>query len=261
MMKPLFYKLAMPLSILAWVFASVNANAATCATSASSLYGWYAMLVSGTTGNVSAKYLVGAILFDGVSQLTGNNVYGSGSDSTVTGTYALNADCTLTIQMNIGSTAQVYTVAMKTSNEAVGIEVDSSAVATIDLQAQYATYTPGLNFTNSSANGLFTGVCYGAAGATSDVNIASFSNGSVSGTDPYNNGGSGGSLQVANNPYTGTYTVNSDGTFSGTVSVDGYSFAFYGVIANGGTELEYFYTDVASGTLPGAAFEGCVDKL
>ena len=259
-MKALFHKFALPGIIVAWFFAPAGAQAATCATSAASLHGWYAMLVTGTTLNVGAKYLAGAILFDGGSGLTGNNVYGTGgSDSAVTGTYALNADCTLTISKIIGSSAaQVYSVAIKTSNEAVGIEVDSSAVATIDLQAQYATYTPGLNFTNSSANVLFTGACYGAAAATSDLNIATFANGAVSGTDPFNNGGS---FVSANNPYTGTYTVNSDGTFSGTVSVDGASFDFYGVIANGGTELEYFYTDVASGTLPGAAFEGCVDKL
>jgi hypothetical protein len=225
------------------------------------VHGWYGMLVTGTTLDAGAKYLVGAILFDGVSGVTGNNVYGGGGfDGAVTGTYAANSDCTLTISMTIGSTAaQVYTVAVKTSNEAVGIEVDSSAVATIDLQAQYATYTPGLNFTASSANGVFTGACYGAAAVATDLNIATFSNGTVNGTDPSNDSGS---FLAANNPYTGTYTVNSDGTFSGAVSVDGGTYDFFGVIANGGAELEYFYTPVIPpNNLPGAAVEACVTKL
>ena len=257
-MKALFHRFLLPGMFLAWLFSAANAHAA-CATSAASLHGWYAMQVSGTTLNVGAKFLVGAILFDGVSGLTGNNVYGSEIDSAVTGTYAVNTDCTLTISMTIGSSApQVYTVAIEQSNEAVGIEVDSSAVATIDLQAQYATYTPGLNFTSSSANGEFTGACYGAAAAMSELHIATLSNGSVSGNGPINDSGS---FVAANNPYTGTYTVNSDGTFSGNVNINGLSYDFYGVIANGGAELEYFYTSVASGSLPGAAFEVCVDKL
>jgi hypothetical protein len=267
-MNSLFRKFALPGMILAWVFSPPNAHAA-CATSTASLHGWYAMLVNGTTlgANVGPKLLAGALLFDGVSTVSGNNVYASqGVDSTVAGTYALNTDCTLTITMTIGSTpAQVYSVAIKTSNEAVGIEIDTSAVATIDLQAQYATYTTGLNFTSTSANGLFTGACYGAsaygaatngpASVQSDLNIVTFSNGSLSGTDPSQ--GNGTVMAVANHYYSGTYTVNTDGTLSGTVTVDGDSYNFYGVIASGGAELEYFFTN---GT-PGPALESCVLKL
>jgi hypothetical protein len=258
-MKPLLHKVAVPSILLAWFLAPASAHAAPCPTSTQSLHGWYGLLVSGTTINVGPKYLAGAILFDGAGSLQGSNIYGSaGADNAVTGTYAVNADCTLTLTMTIGSTAaQVYTVALKTSNEAVGIEVDSSAVATIDLQAQYATYTSGLNFNIGSANGLFTGVCYGPAAASSDLNIVTFANGTLTGTDPYNNGGS---YQVSNNPYSGTYTVNSDGTFSGTLVVDGTSFDYYGVISNGGAEVEYFYTYVSAGA-PSDAFESCVAKL
>jgi hypothetical protein len=139
------------------------------------------MLVSGTTTNVGQKYLAGAVLFDGAGGLTAQNVYGSGgTNQAATGTYVLNTDCTLTLSITIGSGAvQLYTVAVTSQNEALGIEVDSSAVATIDLTAQYATYTSGLNFNNSSANGLFVGVCYGPASSSSDLNIVTFTNGTT----------------------------------------------------------------------------------
>ena len=271
-MKSLFHKFAMPGLILAWFFSPANANAA-CATSAASLHGGYGMLVTGTTLNASSaanfggKFLAGAVQFDGVGNVSGTHVYSDyGVVSAVTGTYAVNTDCTLTISMTIGSgAAQVYTVAIKTSNEAVGIEVDNSAVATIDLQAQYTASTAATSFTNGSANGLFTGACYGAAGyaaasngaasVQTDLNIATFSNGTLSGTNP--NQGPIGSIALANVPYTGNYTVNSDGTFSGTAFEGAEKYDFYGVIANGGTELLYFYTSGA----PAPAVESCVLKL
>jgi hypothetical protein len=260
MIKPI-RKLASALLVLAWFLHPAGAQAATpaaCTTSLASLNGWYAMLVSGTTlGTYTGKYLAGALFFNGAGGITADNVYGSsGSDSTATGSYVLNGDCTLTLTLDIGtSPAQVYTVAVRhSSNEAVGIEVDASAVATIDLQAQYASYVTGLNFTDASANGTFAASCYGAIATSSDLNLATFSNGTVSGTDPYDNGGF---FVVADNPYTGTYSVNSDGTLAGTATVDGTTFDFFGVISNSGSELEYFYTNVA-GNVATNAFASCV---
>jgi hypothetical protein len=53
--------------------------------------------------------------------------------------------------------------------------------------------------------------------------------------------------------------VNPDGTFSGSLTVDSTSFDYFGVISNGGTEVQYFYTYVSNGA-PTDAFNGCVAK-
>ena len=60
-------------------------------------------------------------------------------------------------------------------------------------------------------------------------------NGNQTGVDPYDNGSYG------DNPYTGTYTVNSDGTFSGGFSGAYSLYTLTGVIDNGGSEIEYTY--------------------
>jgi hypothetical protein len=114
-----------------------------------------------------------------------------------------------------------------------------------------------LNFTNSSLNGTFAASCIGPATQQSDLNLVTFSNGSLAGTDPYNNDGS---AQTSNDPYTGTYTINSDGTFSGSLVVAGTPFDYYGVISNSGAKVEYIYSAVSNGT-PTAAFASCTGKL
>lgn len=243
-------------SVITLTVNPATSNAA-CPTTLASLDGWYGLLVSGaTTGAAPApKYLAGALLFNGTGGVAGNNVYsGAGLDSAATGSYVVNADCTLTVTLNIGSApAQTYTVGITTNNEAVGIETDGSAVATIDLQAQYSTVTTGLNFTNSSLNGTYAVSCLGPQGAESDLNLVTFSNGTLSGTDPYNNGGS---FATSNVPYTGSYAVNSDGSFSGSLTVLATNFDFYGVLSNSGTEVEYIYSGVSNGAAT-AAFASC----
>ena len=228
-----------------------------CPTTLGSLNGWYGVLVQGSTTGASpaAKYLTGALLFNGAGGISGSNIYsGAGAGQPATGSYVVNADCSLTINLTVGtSAAQVYTVGITAGNEAVGIETDGSAVATIDLQAQYATVTTGLNFTSSSLNGTYATSCYGPQGSYSDLNLVTFSNGTLSGTDPYNNNGSSAGANV---PYTGTYTVNTDGTFSGALTVEGTPFDFYGVISAGGKEVEYIYSAVSNG-VPTAAFSAC----
>lgn len=259
-------KQAMPVLVLAGFLAPAIGHAAAatgptaCAATLSSLNGWYGLLVSGATAGSTPtpKYLTGALLFNGAGAISGNNIYsGAGIDSAATGSYAVNTDCTVSINLSIGGVAQAYTVAITQSNEAVGLETDSTAVARIDLQAQYSTVTTGLNFTNSSLNGTFAASCAGPIGAYSDLNVVSFSNGTLAGTDPYNNGGS---VAVANNPYTGTYKVNTDGTFVGSISVDGTPFVVNGVISNSGTKIEYVYSGVTNGQTT-AAFASCTGKL
>jgi hypothetical protein len=237
---------------LAFFLTPVASQAASsCAATAASLKGWYGLLVAGqtTAAQPVAIFESGAVLFDGVSSLSGSNIYGStGSHNSLSGTYSVNSDCTLTISATVGTVASTYTVAIKATGEAVGIETDAAAVSTISLKPQYATYTTGLNFTTSSLNGTFAASCGGFVGAYSDVNLVVFNNGTLTGTDPYNNDGS---YLAANNPYSGSYTVNSDGTFKGTLTVSGTQFNYYGVISTSNTVVQYFYT-TATNTPVGA---------
>jgi hypothetical protein len=234
-------------ALLALAFlAPVASHAAACTVTAASLKGWYGLLVAGqtTASTPVAKFQSGAVLFDGVSSLSGSNIYGSaGSRSSLSGTYSVNSDCTITISATVGGVTTSYTVALKATGEAVGIETDAAAVSTISLKPQYATYTTGLNFTTSSLNGTFAASCGGFVGAYSDLNLVVFNNGSLSGTDPYNNDGS---FLAANNPYSGTYTVNSDGTFAGSLTVGGTPFNYYGVITTSNTVVEYFYVNASN---------------
>ena len=245
---------------LAWFLSPTAADAATaCGTSAASLNGWYAMLITG--GNVSAgtpKYQVGAILFNGAGGLSGSHVYASnGAVSAATGTYVQNADCSFTVFLTVGSTLSTYTVAIKTGGEAVGIEVDATSVANISFKPQYATVTTGLNFTAASANGSWAASCSGPLSSSSDLNLVTFANGSISGTDPFNNAGT---FVSSNVPYTGTYTLNTDGTFAGALVVEGTNFDYYGVLGTSNTEIEYIYENVANGA-PTTAFAACVGGL
>jgi hypothetical protein len=261
-MTALLRKFALPCLVVGWSLAPAGAEAATCPATLASLNGWYGMLVSGASfgTNAGPKYLAGALLFNGSGSATATNVYsGAGVDSAATGTYLVNStDCTVTLTLTVGSaTPQVFTIGIKQTGEAVGIEVDANGVATIDLQPQYATPTTALNFTNSSLNGTYAASCIGPASQQSDLNLVTFSNGSLAGTDPYNNGGA---AQTSNDPYTGTYTINTDGTFSGSLVVAGTPFDYYGVISNAGAKVEYIYSAVTNGT-PTAAFASCTGKL
>jgi hypothetical protein len=189
-------------------------------------------------------------------------------DNSATGTYGVNGDCTLTITLyltnpatSVTAAAQTYTVGVRqTTNEAVGIETDASAVATIDLQAQYASASTGPSYTTiGSINGTFAASCLGndAGTTTSDLNLQTFLNGNVTGTDPYNNGGNSGSGVIATN-FTATYGVNTDGTFVGVATVFGSPYTMYGVVANSGNKVDYFYAPGAVGNNLGTGIESCV---
>jgi hypothetical protein len=124
-------------------------------------------------------------------------------------------------------------------------------VATITLKPQG---TAGLNFTSASLNGTYAASCAGDLGAYTDLNLAVFNNGTVSGTDPYNNDGT---FAVDSIPYTGTYSVNPDGTFAGSLVVSGTSFDYYGVISNANSQIQYIYEN-ESGRAATTAFSACV---
>jgi hypothetical protein len=259
-MTTLFRKFAAASLVLAWFFLPSIGNAAACTTSLASLNGWYALLVSGTNAaGTTNEYLTGAVLFDGAGNLSGSNIYsGTGTVSAITGTYSLNTDCSLTLTTMIGAAAQAFTVGVRSStNEAVGVEVDAGAVATIDLQAQYSTYTPGLNFTGSSANGTFAANCINFLTNASVLNLVTFANGTIAGTAAYNDGGS--TIATANSSYSGTYSVNSDGTFVGSVVIQGTPLGVYGVLSNVNSEIEYIYTTTSGNVIsPYAACTGAL---
>jgi hypothetical protein len=204
------------------------------------LSGYYGMLVGGnaTNGLGGGRYLSGSVYFNGAGSLTATNLQGGINtqygNTSATGTYVSNGDGTVTITMNlVGQTApQTYIVGVSEGgNEAVGIETDGLAAATIDLQSQLVAN--GSSYSNASLNGTYAATC---AGGEVDLNYVTFDgNGNQTGVDPYDNGNYG------DNPYTGTYSVNSDGTFSGGF-VDAYAgYTLTGVIDNATSEIEYTY--------------------
>jgi hypothetical protein len=207
-----------------------------------SLAGHYGFVVGGTAQSGGGdKFLSGSIYFDGAGGLTANNVNGGINqqygNTSVTGSYSVNPDNTISMTMNLANPAssQTYVVGVSESgNEAMGIESDNSAIATIDLQNQlWPSNTPP--YSNASLSGTYSASC---SGVEVDLNYVIFDgNGNITaGVDAYDDGSYG------DNPYTGTYTVKSDGTFSGTFPGPIYDiFTMTGVIDNVTAEIEYTY--------------------
>jgi hypothetical protein len=235
------FALVLTLLIFGGLVPRVSAQS-TCPGGAS-LSGWYGMLVGSYSGT-GGKYLVGALNFDGACGITGTNTYGGNdgniAQASVTGSYGANADGTMGITLNLAgqTTPQTYIVGVSQSgNEAVGIETDGTS-GIIDLQAQLIS--PSGGYSNASLNGTYAIACIGGG---VDLNFQSFDgNGNITGVDSeQNNGG-----VTTNTPYTGTYTVNSDGTFLGNVIFNGFPVPFYGVVDNGNNEVEFIYKDYNS---------------
>jgi hypothetical protein len=207
-----------------------------------SLAGYYGFVVGGNAqSGGGGKYLSGSIYLNGAGGLTGNSVNGGINEqygnTSVTGSYSVNPDNTISVTMNLANqtTAQTYVVGVSESgNEAIGIENDNTAIATIDLQNQlWPSSTPP--YSNASLNGTYAASC---SGAEVDLNYVTFDgNGNITaGVDAFYDGWYG------DNPYTGTYTVNGDGTFSGNFPGPIYDiFTMTGVLDNGTAEIEYTY--------------------
>jgi hypothetical protein len=246
------------LTALGGLLAAGHASAATaCATDLTSLNGAYATLITGgSLSKGTAKYQTGVAVFDGAGNVSGSNAYGAaGAHSSISGTYLQNADCTYTVDFTNGVLSPAaFTIALDDSGQASGIEVDASAVANIYLKPQSATPGAAVSLSSSSLNGTYALTCSGPLSGSSDVNLVTFNNGSLSGTDPYNNSGT---FATSNVPYTGTYSVNSDGTFKGSLVVTGTTFFFYGAVVPATNELMYVYEDSGSGK-PIDSFAGCL---
>ncbi len=207
-----------------------------------SLAGYYGFVVGGNAqSGGGGAYLSGSIYLDGAGGLTGNNVNGGINEqygnTSVTGSYSVNPDNTISVTMNLANqtTAQTYVVGVSESgNEAIGIESDSTAIATIDLQNQlWPSSTPP--YSNASLSGTYAASC---SGAEVDLNYVTFDgNGNITaGVDAFYDGWYG------DNPYTGTYTVNGDGSFSGNFPGPIYDiFTMTGVLDNATAEIEYTY--------------------
>jgi hypothetical protein len=227
---------------------SVFCNAATC-TGGSSLSGWYGMLVNGT-----GKYLAGAVYLDGNCNISGSNISGGSggqyATTSVTGTYGENSDGTFNVTLNLAgqSAAQTYTIGVSESGyKARGVESDGTVAATIDLQSQLTSLTSG--YSTASLTGTYAASCLNATVA--HLNYVTFDGkGDVTGLDEYDTG------TVGSSPYSGSYSVNSDGTFSGSLVGNYSAYSFNGVIDNGVSEIEYIYNDSGSG-----AVLGCAGKL
>ena len=209
---------------------------------AANFAGYYGFVVGGTAqSGGGGKYLSGSLYFDGSGHLSGNNINGGMNEqygnTSVTGSYSVNPDHTVSITMNLANetTAQTYVVGLsETGNEAIGIESDGSAFAMLDMQNQlWPSNTPP--YSDASLSGTYVASC---SGAEVDLNYVTFDgHGNITaGVDAYDDGWYG------DNPYTGTYTVNGDGTFSGTFPGPIYDiFTMTGVIDNGTAEIEYTY--------------------
>jgi hypothetical protein len=219
------------------------------------LQGYYGLLIAGEAqSGTGQKYLTGSAYFNGgtisVTNLSGGSSGGQGktySTTTATGTYSVNSNNTLNITLNIpGQAAQTYVVGVaEAGSEALGVESDGTAIATIDLQAQ--VQLPATKYTTASLNGTYSASC---AGSEYDLNYVTFAgNGTLSGVDDYYNG------SYAGSPYTGNYTVNSDGTFSATFNGSYDVFTLYGVIENSTSELEFSYLETGVGGVVGCTGE------
>jgi len=234
---------------------STEAVADTCS-AANYLSGTYGLLVGGNslaTNAPGGKYLTGALAFNSTSctiygaNITGGN-NGASTTQIVTGTYALNTDGTVTIFLYPAdqSPTQVYIVGVSLTNwEAVGIETDGTAAATIDLTPQVWLKQPSPIYTNGSLVGRFAVVCNGLASYKDDLNYVYFNGqGKLAGRNPYDYDGSIGDL-----PYNGSYSVAQDGTFSGILFANYSEYTFHGVIDAKGAEVKYIYNRAGFGNI------------
>jgi hypothetical protein len=201
------------------------------------LYGSYGFRVT------AGQFITGTLNFNGECGLAGVNTYvgqdGGVVDLGLTGTYSVNADGTVVISMTIGqeTTPQMYVVALsKVGPGAVGIGINGTP-GQIELVSQNNYWFS--RYDNASLRGSFAVLCKVNGG----LNYVTFDGkGGLTGVDPvYSNG------VEASNPYTGSYSVNTDGTFSGSLNGSFSEYTFYGAIENSGNQIVYMYDNASFG--------------
>lgn len=237
---------------------------AACSTSAMS--GRYGLKVIGGTQSNVGKFLTGTLTFNGACGVTGDVSIGENNSVTdyasITGSYNLNADNTFAISLTLPneSSPETYVVSyVPPTGEALGIETDSSASATITLKPQVfpaGSSTPA--YTNASLKGSWTAECAAPLLGETDLNIISF-DGSTSNYGVFGNT-TGTNYTNGLAPYTvgsfsGLYAVLSDGSFGGSLTLYGNEpFGFTGSIDSNGNELQYVVVTTAG------VIDSCVAK-
>ncbi len=242
---------------------------ATC-TGGSTLTGYYGMEINGQTPTGDGKFLNGVVYFNGSCALQVTATIGENqtvnSFATFLGTYNTNPDGTIAITFTPPGAAapETYDVGFTpVFNEALGVETDSSATASIDLKAQNYPASGNHNvYNNASLKGKWASTCSGGAGNTSvsDANIISFDGsysfegayGNVTGIDDSND-----FYAFVPGGVAGPYGVNSNGTFGGYAVVGTVTVGFSGVIDNNLNEIQYNLSTAGSN---GYDYESCIAK-
>jgi hypothetical protein len=262
MTKQLFWRVLLAAGSLGLWFDATPARAATC-TGGAALSGSYGMQVSGTVPGAEGKFLNGEVYFNGACGLTGSVTIGETNSVTsfanISGSYNANADGSITVTLAIPGNPNPETYDIGVSGvfkEGLGIETDSSAVASIDLKPQSYPFTGvHLFYNNASLKGTWAASCGGGGSLYSDLNYFTFDGAGniINGTDHYNNAG-GFAIQT----YIGYYGVNYTGTFGGYVVLSGGSeFGFSGVIDNNYNEIQFVYSTAGA---TGADIVACIAK-
>jgi hypothetical protein len=231
-------------------FGLISASDARAAcTGGSSLKGRFSLLVAGGTTAGASKYIDGTMTFDGACGITGFVSVGENGTANnfigVSGSYTTNSDNTLSLSLALPNGNETYDVGVTPIfGEALGIETDGTAYATIDLKPQVAPVVnaaPVTNYSNATIKGNWAALCTAATGQVDllYVSIDGASNyqgvfGTITGTEHIYVSGP----QVLS--ALGHYAVLSDGTFGGSLAVGGaYPFGFTGSVTNNGNEIQY----------------------
>ncbi len=210
-----FMTIALALSVQAATFSNA------------SLKGGYSFLTNLWTANVSTNQfaMVGVMTFDGAGNVTGSytqNSAGSVTAGTLGGTYTVNSNGTGAIDLTAGLTAQF---AITLHSTAGGVADGVQLLQTNDSNNEVISGTALLQSSNAgtySVASLKGNFAFQGNQWTADVNEAQSStigvfkfdgNGNFKGSETTMYDG-----ELSSGPFSGTYTVNSDGTgiLSGT---------------------------------------------
>jgi hypothetical protein len=229
-----------------YIYTGVNSCSGKKSTT-TTLSGSYGMLVSGTstTAGSGEQFLTGVINFNGgsLSGEVNGGVNGVYANSPITGTYSVLSNNTVAINMSLTNQGlnESYNVGVsETGNEADGIETDNLATATVDLQSQASSSSQ--TYSSSNLIGTYAVVCSNIGLVA--LNYVTFDGvGTLSGSLAYSDGGN----YAGDTPITGTYSVNADGTFSGSLGGGFAAYTFTGALENDGAEISYTYEEGGTG--------------
>jgi hypothetical protein len=249
---PHFIRL-LAIAALATLGAALPAEAQAACNTAPTLSGTYALNVTGSTTAGVSKFLTGMLTFSTSCTVTGTIAVGENYVAApfaplYAGSYAINTDGSIALSLTLqqGAAPETYAIGYSQAfNDAVGAEMDNSAVATIELKPLlYPATAPALSYTNATLAGTYVASCAGRSATYTDLNAFTFDGSStngvgniISGVDYYNNYG-----QAGLEPYVGQYSVAANGTFTGNVTVGGAQYGVTGVIDFSANEIQFLYS-------------------